>query len=81
MSDLEFLIIRHRMLIHMFLWNIMHIIPSHELFLYGDLALQQWIDIFNRIRFVCDDFKRYTVRDDNIRQALEEMYLTKLCSV
>ena len=49
----------------------------HELFLYGDLTLQQWIDIFNRIRFVCDDFKRYTVRDANIRPALEEMYLTK----
>lgn len=49
----------------------------HELFLYGDLTLQQWIDIFNRIRFVCDDFKRYTVQDDNIRPALEEMYLTK----
>lgn len=44
---------------------------------YGDLTLQQWIDIFNRIRFVCDDFKRYTVQDANIRQALEEMYLTK----
>lgn len=49
----------------------------HELFLYGDLTLQQWIDIFNRIRFVCDDFKRYAVRDANIRPALEEMYLTK----
>ena len=49
----------------------------HELFLYGDLTLQQWIDIFNRIRFVCDDFKRYTVRDANIRPALEEMYLIK----
>lgn len=49
----------------------------HELFLYGDLTLQQWIDIFNRIRFVCDDFKRYTVQDDNIRPALEEMYLSK----
>lgn len=36
-----------------------------------------WIDIFNRIRFVCDDFKRYTVQDANIRPALEEMYLTK----
>ena len=49
----------------------------HELFLYGDLTLQQWVDIFNRIRFVCDDFKRYTVKDANIRSALEEMYLTK----
>ncbi len=49
----------------------------HELFLYGDLELQQWIDIFNRIRFVCDDFKRYTVKDDKILPSLEEMYLTK----
>lgn len=49
----------------------------HELFLYGDLERQQWIDIFNRIRFVCDDFKRYTVKDDKILPSLEEMYLTK----
>ena len=41
------------------------------------MTLQQWIDIFNRIRFVCDDFKRYTVQDAGIRPALEEMYLTK----
>ena len=49
----------------------------HELFLYGDLERQQWVDIFNRIRFVCDDFKRYTVNDENIQPSLEEMYLTK----
>ena len=49
----------------------------HELFLYGDLERQQWIDIFNRIRFVFDDFKRYTVKDENIQPSLEEMYLTK----
>lgn len=49
----------------------------HELFLYGDLERQQWIDIFNRIRFVCDDFKRYAVKDKKILPSLEEMYLTK----
>lgn len=49
----------------------------HELFLYGDLERQQWVDIFNRIRFICDDFKRYTVKDDKILLSLEEMYLTK----
>ena len=49
----------------------------HELFLYGDITAQQWVDIFERIRFVCDDFKRYTVKDKNITQALEDMYLTK----
>lgn len=49
----------------------------HELFLYGDLNLQQWKDVFERIRFVCDDFKRYTVKDSNIISSLEEMYLNK----
>lgn len=49
----------------------------HELFLYGDLSRQQWIDIFNRVRFVCDDFKRYTVKDSKILPSLEDMYLTK----
>ena len=49
----------------------------HELFLYGDLNRQQWIDIFNRVMFVCDDFKRYTVKDEKILPSLEEMYLTK----
>lgn len=49
----------------------------HELFLYGDLGRQHWIDIFNRVRFVCDDFKRYKVKDKKILLSLEEMYLTK----
>lgn len=49
----------------------------HELFLYGDLNLQQWQDVFQRIRFVCNDFKRYTVRDENLIPSLEEMYLNK----
>ena len=49
----------------------------HELFLYGDLGRQQWIDIFNRIKFVCDDFKRYTVKGEKMLPSLEEMYLTK----
>lgn len=49
----------------------------HELFLYGDLTPQQWLDIFENIRFVCKDFGRYRVRDSNIRSALEDMYLTK----
>lgn len=49
----------------------------HELFLYGDLGRQQWIEIFNRVRFVCDDFKRYFVKDEKILPSLEEMYLTK----
>lgn len=49
----------------------------HELFLFGDLERQHWTDIFERIRFVCNDFKKYTVKSEKIIPALEEMYLTK----
>lgn len=49
----------------------------HELFLYGDLTYNHWIDIFNRIKFICKDFSRYKLSDGNIREALEEIYLTK----
>ena len=49
----------------------------HELYLYGDLSYHQWMDIFNRIKFVCRDFRRYTVRDNKIVDSLEEMYLLK----
>lgn len=49
----------------------------HELFLFGDLREQQWVDIFERIRFVCNDFWRYTVVDTGVKAALEDMYLAK----
>lgn len=49
----------------------------HELFLYSDLKYQQWVDIFNRIKFVCNDLKRYTIKDEKIISSLEDMYLTK----
>lgn len=49
----------------------------HELFLYGELNESQWKDIFRRIRFVCDDFRRYSVQDEDIRFSLEDMYLNK----
>lgn len=49
----------------------------HELFLNGDLSIYQWEMIFDRIRFICHDMKRYKVVDNNIKPALEDMYLTK----
>ena len=49
----------------------------HELFLNGDLDIQQWEKIFKRIKFVIQDFKRYSVNDDNIVFSLEDMYLSK----
>lgn len=51
----------------------------HELFLYGDLNYHQWVEVFRKIRFICDDFRRYTVSDEHIMQSLEDMYLTKTC--
>ncbi len=49
----------------------------HELFLYGDLSSNQWRDIFNRIHFVYNDFKRYKVSDNSILSSLNDMYLNK----
>lgn len=49
----------------------------HELFLYGDLNREQWIDIFKRIKFVISEFKQYTVTGPDIQAALKNMYLTK----
>ncbi len=49
----------------------------HELYLFGNLGKQQWEDIFKRIRFICKDFKRYTVSNDDLLPSLEDMYLTK----
>ena len=49
----------------------------HELFLYGDIAAWQWQDIFERIRFILKDFRRYWVEGEGIRRSLEEVYLHK----
>ncbi len=49
----------------------------HELYLYGDLTYQQWTAIFDRIRFVCNDFKRYKVSGGSVMSSLEDMYLNK----
>lgn len=49
----------------------------HELFLYGNLNVNQWREIFKRILFICNDFKRYTISDEKIQDSLEDMYLKK----
>lgn len=49
----------------------------HELFINADLNVNQWETIFERIRYVCNDLKRYKVRDKNIVGSLKSMYLTK----
>ena len=49
----------------------------HELYLFGDLSENQWRDILKRILFICNDFKKYKVRDSRIMDALKDMYYTK----
>ena len=49
----------------------------HELFLYGDLDWHQWSELFRRIKFIYKDFQRYSLHDERMRGALEEMYLHK----
>lgn len=49
----------------------------HELFLFGDLSNEQWSNVFRRIRFILNDFRRYSVRDEGIQGSLREMYLEK----
>ena len=49
----------------------------HELFLNGDLSKKQWQEIFSRIKFIVNDFKRYEVCDSGIKEAVIDMYLNK----
>ncbi len=49
----------------------------HELLLYSDISKKQWITIFNKIKFIIEDFSRYTVSGDNIKRSLELVYLDK----
>ncbi len=49
----------------------------HELFLNSDLDIYQWKAIFERIKFIYCDMKRYKVKDKNIKPSLEDIYLKK----
>jgi hypothetical protein len=49
----------------------------HELCINGDLSFNQWMNVFKRLKFIIEDLRKYQVKDDSIKLALEEMYLTK----
>lgn len=49
----------------------------HELFLNGDLSKKQWQELFGRIKFIVNDFKRYEVNDDGIKDSVKDMYINK----
>lgn len=52
----------------------------HELFLYADLSVEQWRKIFQKIKFVTDDFSRYKLTDENLNDSLKSMYCDKTIS-
>lgn len=48
-----------------------------ELYAYGNLDENQWITIFDRIKFVLNDLNQYRTNDGDISKALRDMYYTK----
>lgn len=52
----------------------------HELFLLGNLTEEQWCNVFRRIRFILNDFGRYSLKDKGIKDSLVEMYISKTIS-
>ncbi len=49
----------------------------HELMLYSDIDKKDWNYIFKKIKFIYEDFGKYTVKDKNIIESLKIMYLDK----
>ena len=49
----------------------------HELYLYSDISKKQWNNIFEKIKFIYNDFSKYKVSSDGIEKSLKNMYLDK----
>ena len=52
----------------------------HEIFLYGEITDTQWASIFKQIKFIINDFSKYSFKDEGIEKALSEMYFSKTIS-
>ncbi len=52
----------------------------HEMLLYGNLLPAQWERVFKKIRFVLEDFARYTIQETDMKDSLRKMYLDKTLS-
>lgn len=52
----------------------------HDLFLYSNLDYIDWERIFSRIKFIYNDFSRYSLKDDRVRDSLADMYIHKTIS-
>ncbi|MCR5786093.1 MAG: hypothetical protein K6G28_00105 [Acholeplasmatales bacterium] len=48
-----------------------------ELSLYGNLNEEDWKKIFTKLKFVLDDFKNYTVKNEKIKESIYDMYFVK----
>lgn len=53
----------------------------HEIFLYGDLPLYKWQNIFEKLKFIINDMSQFTVKSSNeFIDAMENMYVKKTLS-
>ena len=54
----------------------------HEMLVYGNVDEAQWRKIFSKLKFILDDMRRFRMEDsiENIKQALEDVYLNKTIS-
>lgn len=48
-----------------------------ELYLYGHLDMSEWDKILGKIKFILDDFARFKINDDGIKESLCDMYCVK----
>lgn len=48
-----------------------------ELYLYGNIEKKDWEKIFNKIKFVLNDFSNYKIEDYNFNNSLLDMYYGK----
>lgn len=48
-----------------------------EQYLYGNIGKEGWKKIFNKIKFVLNDFAKYEIVDDKIQKSLYEIYYIK----
>ena len=48
-----------------------------ELLIYGNHSKEDWVRIFDKIKFILEDFKKYTTSNNDIGASLYDMYYTK----
>lgn len=49
----------------------------HDLFLYGNISESNWRNIFKKIKFILDDFAKYSVENEQLKESVKDMYIDK----